>query len=278
MNMLRRVEDMHGFAIRATDGTVGHVKDFYFDDQVWVARYLVVDTGGWLSNRKVLISPLAIGHPDWAEKTLPVSITKEQVKNSPGIDTDKPVSRQHEMEYLAYYGYPYYWGGTGLWGAYAYPGMMMTSAGYGAPPDLYGRAPRESARAAEAQRQQDDDPHLRSCQEVIKYHIHASDGDIGHVQSLLIEDDTWAIRYLIVNTSNWWLGHEVLLAPQWIQNVSWAHNTISVNLTRQAVQGSPPYDSTAHLDREQETDIYEHYRRPGYWASEINPDRHKADR
>jgi hypothetical protein len=99
-----------------------------------------VDTGGWLSYRKVLISPFAIGHPDWTEKTLPVSITKEQVKNSPGVDTDKPVSRQHEMEYLAYYGYPDYWGGTGLWGAYAYPGMMMTSVGYGPPRHVWAGA------------------------------------------------------------------------------------------------------------------------------------------
>jgi hypothetical protein len=107
-NMLRSVKDMQDYAIRATDGTIGHVKDLYFDDEAWVVRYLIVDTGGWLSNRKVLISPFAIGHPDWAQKILPVSITKEQVKNSPHIDTERPVSRQHEMEYLGYYGYPNY--------------------------------------------------------------------------------------------------------------------------------------------------------------------------
>jgi len=277
--MLRSVKDMQDYAIRATDGTIGHVKDLYFDDAAWVVRYLIVDTGGWLSNRKVLISPFAVGRPDWAEKVLPVSITKQQVKNSPGIDTDKPVSRQHEMDYLGYYGYPFYWGGTSLWGGYASPNLMMTSVGYGAPPGLYGRAPTEGAReAAEAQRHQDDDPHLRSCQEVIKYHIQASDGEIGHVQSLLIEEDTWAIRYLIVNTSNWWLGHEVLIAPQWIHNVSWPNQTISVNLTRQAVQGSPPYDSAAQLDREQETGIYEHYGRAGYWTTEAKSERNRPDR
>ena len=264
--MLRSVKEMQDYVIRATDGTIGHVKDLYFDDQVWVVRYLIVDTGGWLSNRKVLISPFAIGHPDRAEKTLPVSVTKEQVKNSPAIDTDKPVSRQHEIQYLGYYGYPNYWGGPGFWGAGSYPGAMMTEGAIAA------------AAAAEAQRHQNDDPHLRSCQEIIKYNIQATDGDIGHLQSLLIEEDTWAIRYLIVNTSNWWLGHEVLVAPQWIQNVSWPNNTISVNLTRQAVQGSPPYDSAAQLDREQETGIYDHYGRPGYWANEAKPERNKPDR
>ena len=277
--MLRSVKEMQDYVIRATDGTIGHVKDLYFDDEAWVVRYLIVDTGGWLSNRKVLISPFAIGHPDWAAKTLPVSITKEQVKNSPNIDTDKPVSRQHEMEYLGYYGYPNYWGGPGLWGAGAYPGMMLTGVGYSGAASQYRQVLAEGARAAaEAQRHQNDDPHLRSCQEVIKYHIQATDGDIGHVQSLLIEEDTWAVRYLIVNTSNWWLGHEVLIAPQWIQNVSWPRNTISVNLTRQAVQGSPPYDSAAQLDREQETGIYDHYGRPGYWASEAKSGRNSPDR
>ena len=109
------------------------MKDFYFDDLAWVVRYLVVETGSWLSSRKVLISPIAIGHPDWAERVLPVSITKEQVKNSPDIDTDKPVSRQHEMQYLGYYGYPSYWGGAGLWGSGAYPGAMLTGVGYADP-------------------------------------------------------------------------------------------------------------------------------------------------
>lgn len=261
--MLRSVQEMQDYAIRATDGTIGHVQDLYFDDKVWVVRYLIVDTGGWLSNRKVLISPFAIGQPDWAAKILPVSITKDQVKNSPAIDTDKPVSRQHEIQYLGYYGYPNYWGSTGLWGAGAYPGTMMTGG---------------AIAAAAEQRHENDDPHLRSCKEVTRYHIHASDGDIGHVQGLLVEEETWAIRYLIVNTSNWWLGHEVLVAPQWIQNVSWPDNTISVNLTRHAVQGSPPYDSAAQLDRDQETGIYGHYGRPGYWASEANSERNRPGR
>jgi len=119
--MLSSMEDLEHYAIRATDGAIGQVKDFYFDDEAWVIRYLVVDTGTWLSSRKVLISPIAIGEPNWAEKILPVSITKEQVKNSPDIDTDKPVSRQHERRYLGYYGYPYYWGGGGPWGDEIYP-------------------------------------------------------------------------------------------------------------------------------------------------------------
>jgi hypothetical protein len=270
--MLRSMKDLEDYAIHATDGDIGHVKDFYFDDEAWVIRYLVVETGSWLSPREVLISPIAIGQPDWANRVLPVSITKEQVENSPDIDTDKPVSRQHEMRYLGYYGYPTYWGGAGLWGGGAYPDMMAT--GYGElaalPYPADSTAQETYARADEA-RHQDDDLHLRSCKEVMDYHIDASDGDIGHVEGLLVDEKTWAIRYLVVNTSNWWLGHQVLIAPQWISNVSWAEGTVSVDLTRQGVKDAPPYDSTAQLDRTQEMGIHEHYGRPGYWAVDAPP-------
>lgn len=265
--MLRSMNDLEDCAIRATDGSIGQVKDFYFDDKAWVIRYLVVDTGTWLSSREVLISPISIGQPDWTEKALPVSITKEQVENSPSIDTDKPVSRQHEMAYMGYYGYPYYWGGTGPWGGGMYPGMLMTSyGGVGALPVVQPEAGQANARA-ETARHRDDDPHLRSCKAVEGYHIHATDGDIGHVQGFLVDEETWAIRYLIVDTSNWWLGHQVLIAPQWIQDVSWLDAKVSVNLTRQAVKNAPPYDPAVTLDRKQESGIYEHYCRPGYWEN-----------
>ena len=196
--MLRSMKDLDGLAVEATDGAIDHVKDFYFDNSAWVVRYLVVETGSWLSSRKVLISPISMGHPDWGAKTLPVSITKEQVKNSPEIDTERPVPRQHETEYLGYYGYPLYWGGGGLWGA--------------------------------------GDPHLRSCQAVIRYHIHATDGDIGHAQGYLVDDETWAIRYVVVNTSDRWLGHEVNIAREWIKDVCWSDASITVDRTREAVK------------------------------------------
>jgi sporulation protein YlmC with PRC-barrel domain len=269
--MLRSLINLEGYAIRASDGLIGHVKDFYFDDEAWAVRYLVVETGSWLSSRKVLISPVAIGHSNWTDKILPVSITREQVKNSPDIDTDKPVSRQHEMEYFNYYGYyPYYWGGAGLWGGGAYPGAMLTGAGYAGSGAEYLTAQAEQARVArEAGQHDNDDPHLRSGNAVMKYHIEASDGDIGHIQDLLLDDETWAVRYLIVDTSNWWLGHQVLIAPRWIQNVSWPDRTVSLNLTRQSVKDAPPYHSAATLDRDQEISLHKHYTRAGYWADEV---------
>jgi sporulation protein YlmC with PRC-barrel domain len=267
--MLRSMSDLEGYAIRATDGTIGHVNDLYFDDEAWVVRYLIVDTGSWLSSRKVLISPIAIGQSSWTDKILSVSLTREQVENSPAIDTDKPVSRQHEMEYLGYYGYPYYWGGAGFWGAGVYPSMMVMGIGFAGSADRL-RAQADPARAARrAAQHQNDDPHLRSGKAVMKYDIEASDGDIGHVQGLLLDEETWAIRYLIVDTSNWWLGHQVLIAPQWIKNVSWPDHTVLVNLTRQAVKDAPPYDSTVRLDRDKEIGLHKHYERAGYWADEV---------
>lgn len=262
--MLRSIQDLEGYSVSATDGDVGHVKDCYFDDEAWVIRYFVVGTGEWLSSRRVLISPLAIGHPTWADKTLPLSITREQVKNSPHVDTDKPVSRQHEVAYFGYYGYPYYWGGTGLWGAASYPGTLLTGAGYDG---IDGEYKRRQANATSREGvHQPTDQHLRSCNVVSKYRVHASDGDLGHVKGMLVDERTWSIRYMIVNTGNWWLGHSVIISPEWIDKVSWTNEEVSIDLTRQAIKDAPPYDSTVQLNRDHELGIYKHYGRTGYWT------------
>ncbi len=268
--MLRSLKELEHYAIGATDGTIGHVKDLYFDDTKWVARYLVVDTSAWLPGRKVLISPFAVGEPDWTEKILPVPFTKEQVKDSPDVDTDKPVSRQYEVQYLSYYGYPNYWDGSGLWGDGFYPNMMMPGyAGF----DLTPRAGQLDAERiyarAEQARHQNDDPHLRSCQAVVGYHIEASDGDIGHVSGMLVDDRTWAIRYFIVDTSNWWMGQHVLIAPQWISDMSWVEATVSVGMSRQAIQDAPAYDPAVPLSHDHEIGIHKHYGLPGYWEHEM---------
>jgi PRC-barrel domain protein len=255
--MMRNVKDLRGYAIRATDGVIGTVDDFYFDDEDWGIRYLVVDTGKWLSGRKVLISPIAIGSPDWMVQELPVSLTKAQVKRSPDIDTRKPVSRQHEAEYSRYYGYPYYWGGAGFWGMGAYPGSLTAEDAIN---EELRAAATHSSRTA-------DDCHLRSSNAVIGYQVHATDGDIGHVEGLLVDDQTWAIRYLIVNTHGWWSGRRVLVAPRWIDDVSWSMATVSIDLTRDAIKGAPPYDAKGQLDRQREQALHDHYDRPGYWTA-----------
>ncbi|MEO8037356.1 MAG: PRC-barrel domain-containing protein [Betaproteobacteria bacterium] len=271
--MLRSTKDLQNYAIGATDGNVGQVKDFYFDDQAWVIRYLVVDTGSWLSSRKVLISPISLKSPDWAARTLPAAITREQVKNSPDYDSEKPVSRQHEMQYLGYYGYPYYWGGIGMWGEGVYPYAMLPGNAHTG----LDRGELEAAEAAYSRAEQEhhrnDDPHLRSCQAVIGYHIDAEDGEIGHVEDMIFDEDTWAIRYIVVNTSNWWLGHKVLVAPAWITAVRWENETVAVALSRAAIKAAPAYDSAEDLNRERESRLYKHYGRTGYWTGDAKPER-----
>ncbi len=264
--MLRTLKDLESAEISATDGNIGDIKDFYFDDHEWVVRYLVVDAGTWLTSRKVLISPRAIHHPDWSQHLLPVSLTKEQVKNSPSIDTDKPVSRQYEIDYSGYYGYPHYWGGYGIWGDDMVPYGMLAEY----PESTSMRAQREAAEkefaSIQRARHRNDDPNLRSCKEVIGYHIHASDGDIGHVEGLLIDEKTWSIRYMVVNTSNWWLGRTVLIAPPWVDNVRWADRTVRITMTRDAIKGAPHYDASEELNRNLEMGLYEYYGMPGYWS------------
>ncbi|MEP6548566.1 MAG: PRC-barrel domain-containing protein [Gammaproteobacteria bacterium] len=254
--MLRSIKDMEHYAIAATDGIIGHVKDFYFDDEAWAIRYLVVETGDSTAHRKVLISPIAVTTPNWPEKVFPVALTRAQVAKSPDIDTDKPVSRQQEAGYLGYYGYGTYWGGGGLWGGGLYPDMLQGGL---------------QATASKTAAHQNDDPHLRSANAVMRYYVHATDGDIGHVQGMLVDERTWAIRFIVVDTSNWYVGHKVLIAPEWIQDVFWLESILNVAITRQAVKDAPAYDAASTLDREQEESVYQHHRREAYWLREHRP-------
>lgn len=258
--MLRSMNELHHYAISASDGEVGQVNDLFFDDQSWVVRYLVVETGSWLLSRKVLISPYAMGEPEWITKRLPVHLTMHQVQNSPDIDTEKPVSRQHEMTYADYYGYPYYWGGDGLWG----DGGLWGDAGNASAQRV--RSESETAYAqAEKLRHVSDDPHLRSCKAITGYHIHASDGELGHVSGMLVDDQTWAIRYLVIDTSNWWMGNKVLVPPQWITGLDWAQSLVTVDMTQQTIKDAPKYESSLMLSRQQEHELYSYYDRPNYW-------------
>jgi len=193
--MLRSASHLKGTSLAATDGEIGSVQDLYFDDLTWTVRYLIVDTGAWLPGRQVLISPRSV-RSSTDENSVPVALSKEQVKDSPSIDTDKPVDRQYEAQYSQYYGYPYYWGGPYRWGATPYPsGGLLTEA----------RAV-SAALPSGASR-------LRTARNVMGYYIEAVDGDIGHVEDFLVDDHEWAIRYMIVDTRNWWPGKKVIISP-----------------------------------------------------------------
>jgi sporulation protein YlmC with PRC-barrel domain len=260
------MNDLKDYAIHASDGNIGHVKDFTFDDKAWVIRYLVVDADTWSGNRKVLISPIGVRAPNWGEKTIPVAITKEQVKNSPVYDEHKPLTKQHEVEYLGYYNYPYYWGGPSLWGDDLYPGRFGVGSGsFNAPPFVLRPSEREPA-------EMEAEPHapheLRSGRGLIGARIVGSDGDIGLVRDLLIEEGSWAIRYLAVDTGDWWHAQQILIAPQWIGEVNWPDTIISINMSRQDAKDAPYYDPSVKIDRELEAELHEHYGQPFYWVVE----------
>jgi stress response protein YsnF len=268
--MLWSVSNLTGYGVQATDGAIGDVRDVLFEDTTSTVRYLVVDTGTWLSGRRVLISPAAIGRPDPAGRLIPVALTKRQVEDSPDVDTDKPVSRQQEDALHGHYGWAPYWGAPtapGLGPYYAVPPLAAGAPPYWGTPaataEGSGETPTER-EAAEAGRQQGD-PHLRSASEVIGYYIEATDGEIGHVEELLAEDGSWVIRYVVVDTKNWWPGKKVLVSPRWMERVDWADQRVWINLTRDEIRHSPEYDPASEVDRAYEERLHRYYGRTAYW-------------
>jgi uncharacterized protein YrrD len=224
--MFQNIKQLYGRKLGASDGDIGQVKDFYFDDQTWVIRYIVADTGSWLSDRAVLLSPHAFGlHPfgrtEADPEVLLVNLTRKQIEDSPSIDLHRPVSRQYEEAYYRYYGWPTYWDGGGLWGLSTIP---VTAAQV--PPE---KLPHNG-------RNQHDDAHLRSTAAVTGYHIQATDGALGTVSSFMVDGRTWAIRELVVETGHWYSGKEILLLPENIERISYEESTVFVNLTQKDIR------------------------------------------
>ena len=248
--MLDKAGTLKGYKLHGLDGEIGEVKEFYFDDQHWAIRYLVADTGNWLTGRQVLISPYALVAVAREERHIVIKLTKKQIEDSPSLNSDKPVSRQFEEAYYGYFGWPIYWSGPYMWGGYPY---IVRDRGQW----------RESTRGEKAW-----DPHLRSTHDVSGHHIQAADGEIGHVEDFIIDDETWAIRYLIIDTRNWWPGKKVLVSPQWIERVSWSESKVFVSLSREVIKQSPEYTEESLPTRDYEAELHRHYNRQGYWVDE----------
>ena len=247
--MLRTVSDLKGCSIGATDGAIGEIDEVYFDDQYWTIRYLVVDTSGWLAGRRVLISPRAVRGVDLPNKTIAVTLSREQVESGPSVDADRPVDRRYEMEYSRYYGYPYYWTGPYRWGATPYPGEAAIAM-----PEVASAMPPTGG-----------DPSLRSTRNVTGYYIEATDGDIGHVDDFIVDTAAWAIRYMLIDTRNWWPGKKVLVSTEWISRVSWPDSRVYVDMSKEAIKGAPEYDPDRPLARDYETRLFGHHHRTAYW-------------
>jgi sporulation protein YlmC with PRC-barrel domain len=246
--MLWKASSITGYAIVASDGRVGTVSDFLFDDASWRVRWMVVDTGNWLSGRKVLLPPSVLGHRDSAARQFAVRLTTQQVKDSPDVDTERPVSRQTESGIYDYYGWAPYWG----------TGFYMGGYGYGVAGSPPPEPTEEEKEAADAQRESDD-PHLRSIDAVTDYHIHATDGEIGHVEDFLVEDADWSIHYLIIDTKNWWPGERVLVSPHSAKEISWTDRLVRLDVDRQTIKASPAYDPSTTVDRAYERQFHTYY-------------------
>jgi hypothetical protein len=226
--MLRSIKQLYGNKLGASDGDIGHVKDFYFDDQNWAIRYLVADTGTWLPGRQVLISPYSLGRLDPAENILRVKLTRKQIENSPSIESHKPVSRQYEEEYYRYYDWPYYWEGSGLWGLSGFPILELPANPLPGKPTTTIAPQRERA-----------DAHLRSAQTVNGYHLQTGDGIIGHVCDFMMDAGNWAIGQLVIKTGNRFSGKEMLVPTKDVARISYEESTVFATLTGEAAAQSP---------------------------------------
>lgn len=253
--MLSTIGHLTGCAITAADGRFGHVKDAYFDDETWTIRYLVVDTESWLSGREVLISPYSVKQPLGTVRNIDVALTREQIAQSTPIDTHRPVTRRHEQELSRHYAFPQHWSATALWAMEALPLPLPNAV---------------ESKAEVAVREQGvppEDVSLRSSAIVTGYDLQATDDSIGHVGDFVFDDESWVIRYLVVDTRNRWRGgKQVLLATQWIDDIDWADRTVFAKLTRAQVESSPAYESAAPITPEYEKRLHDAYDRTGYWA------------
>ena len=213
--MLFNTQALYHYGLAASDGVIGHLHDFYFDDHSWVIRYVVADTGSWLTGRQVLITPHAFGSIDVNEKTLHIKLSRQRIEDSPSIENHRPVSRQYEIDYYRYYGWPAYWDGGGMWGIGSFPVVTPPSR-------------EEQSASTHVHRA---DKHLQSALSLRGYQIRTTDGSVGHVQGFMVDDQSWTIREVVVETGHWFSGKEILLSPVNITAVNYEESTLVVSLS-----------------------------------------------
>jgi hypothetical protein len=269
--MLRSLRELDGYTLEATDGEIGHCRDFLFDDESWAVRYMVADTGGWLSGRQVLISPAQLGEPAWNHRRLPVELTRQQIEDSPPLDSDAPVSRQYELTFNTYHSLPAYWLGSGLWGSYPLPTDMtqpLPQAGLAPEPPAADEAPEPTGASAPP-------THLRSLNEVGGYGIFAAgeDGRGGRLVDLIFDEHSWAVRHLLMDTSRLPFSKKVLVPVEQVARIDWAERRIDVGTTLRALEEAPEYDPHRPLNDRQEAELYDYYRRRRGTAEAVPDDR-----
>lgn len=256
--MLRRVKPLFDYALAATDGELGRVTDMYFDDQSWIMRYLVADTSAWLPGRLVLIGRESLDAPSWNTRRFPIRLSRQQVEQSPSIETDKPISRLKEEELRKFYHWPKYWGAVE---PFISPAATTQAEVEAALRGTWSEPSSQSPMKAPA-----DESGLRSVQELLHYSVHSMDGHVGHVGDFVIDDESWVIRYLVIDSRHWLPGKQSLMAPTWIHHVSWAERRIHLDLPAETVKHSPPFDPEQPLGRTYEVELFKYYGKPEYWT------------
>lgn len=248
--MLRSAEQLLGYGLFAQQEDVGTCKDLLFDDRWWTIRYMVADTGNWLVGHQVLVSPHMIVKADWKTRHILLNIPKHKLEECPTPLEHETVSREHEKKIFQHFGYPYYWSGAGLWGSEPYP--IAADA-----------ALAEQMQEETGPKEDKKENHLRSFKAIKGYDIKALDGEIGHVEDFIVDDKTWALRYVVVDTRNWFPGgKKLLLSMNWARSVDWAKSTFEVDMKKEQIENAPEFDPEEPVNMETEVRLYDYYGRP----------------
>ncbi|MFT5208080.1 MAG: hypothetical protein ACI9CF_001848 [Candidatus Omnitrophota bacterium] len=246
--MLRSVKGLIHYKIQGIDAHIGHIVDLLVDDNSWVLRYLVDDTGHFFPGRKILISPKSIGEIDSATKTTHVKLDKKQVHNSPAAESHKPVSLQKQDEIAQYFGWPL--------------ATEWALAGGGVHHPTHAEEIKSWEQIAQKVGEEKES-HLRSVTEVFGYAVEALDGRAGRLEDLIIDDASWNIQYLVVDIgSTEHHKHLVMISPDWVENVDWNEALIHFHESKLKIDQSPAFDATAPVNELYEQKLYDYYGKP----------------
>lgn len=225
--MVRSGNKLTGFSVHAKDGEIGRIYDFIFDEFLWTIRYAEIDIGRWVPGKVVLLSTQVLGPS--ALSTIDTKLTIKQITNCPTIDPQEIPSRKYEEELHNYFSWVYYWAEQREVSQY-----------------------RISCK-------------LQSVFSLIGFKLQAIDGEIGHLDDVLIDDLEWKIRYLVIDTGTWFSGKKVLVSPLWDGRVDDNSHILKIDVSMEKIKSAPPFDYSIPLTNEYEVILHQHYHKKPYW-------------